>query len=96
MLRLLASGDDGSQVGGEEHSETGEKWGRNEDYPIGDEIRSILEVSSEQLRKFYIIIMKKSACFALFFMVNWITVICYILIPCSPQWEGREVQKEVH
>ena len=62
----------------------------------GDEIRSILEVSSEQLRKFYIIIMKKSACFALFFMVNWITVICYILIPCSPQWEGREVQKEVH
>ena len=50
--------------------ETGEKWGRNEDYPIGDEIRSILEVSSEQFRKFYIIIMKKSACFALFFMVN--------------------------
>ena len=46
------------------------KWGRNEDYPIGDEMRSILEVSSEQLRKFYIIIMKKSACFALFFMVN--------------------------
>ena len=32
------------------------RLGRNEDYPIGDEIRSILEVSSEQLRKFYIII----------------------------------------
>ena len=43
---------------------------RSGDYPIGDEIRSVLEVSSEQLRKFYIIIMKKSACFALFFMVN--------------------------
>ena len=53
---LRASGDDGSQAGGEEHSETGEKWGRNEDYPIGDEIRRILEVSSEQLRKFYTII----------------------------------------